>query len=179
MVIATQNPLEHEGTYPLPEAELDRFLFRWLMDYPTEENEVQILRTRSGSDGGETASVLGPGEIEHLRALQRGVYVHEDLFRYLAAVVRQTRLDRRLLFGASPRAAVQFLEAVKGVALLEGRSYVLPDDVRELAFPVFNHRVIVRPEVLSRTAGSGGSSGTAGLLAQILAEDLEAVTLPL
>jgi MoxR-like ATPase len=180
IVIATQNPLEHEGTYPLPEAELDRFLFRWLMDYPTAENEVEILRTRSGASNADGAlPVLDPADIDRLRLLHGSVFVHEDLFQYLAAVVRQTRTDRRLLLGASPRASVQFLAAVKSAALLEGRAYVIPDDVRELVFPVFNHRVIVRPEVISRTVGTGGSTGSIGQLTQILAEDLEAVTLPL
>jgi MoxR-like ATPase len=179
LVIATQNPLEHEGTYPLPEAELDRFLFRWLMDYPTAENEVGILKTRSRPpDGQEAPVVLSPDAIERVRALHSAVYVHDDLYAYLASVVRQTRVDRRLLLGASPRASVQFLMAAKAAALLDGRAFVLPDDVRELAFPVFNHRVIVRPEVIGRTAGSIGAAGTIGQITQILAEDLDAVDVP-
>ncbi|MGA8543325.1 MAG: AAA family ATPase [Thermoplasmata archaeon] len=179
LVIATQNPLEHEGTYPLPEAELDRFLFRWLMDYPTAENEVGILKTRSRTPEEQRApAVLSPQDVDRVRALHAAVYVHDDIYAYLARVVRQTRVDRRLLLGASPRASVQFLMAAKAAALLDGRSYVLPDDVRELAFPVFNHRVIVRPEVIGRTAGSLGASGTIGQITQILAEDLDAVDVP-
>ena len=179
LVIATQNPLEHEGTYPLPEAELDRFLFRWLMEYPTAENEVGILKSRARPlEEPKAAAVLAPEDVAGLRQLHNDVFVHDDLFAYLAQVARQTRADRRLLLGASPRAAVQFLRAVKAVALLDGRRYVLPDDVRELAFPVFNHRVILRPEVIGRSAQSGGSSGPIGQIAQIIAEDLDAVDVP-
>jgi len=182
LVIATQNPLEHEGTYPLPEAELDRFLFRWLMDYPTAENEVRILKTRSLPPADQTAvAVLGPADVDHVRELHGQVFVHDDIYAYLANVVRQTRADRRLLLGASPRASVQFLRAARAAALLDGRSYVLPDDIRDLVFPVFNHRVIVRPEVLGRTAGVGGSTGAVGQIGQItqiLADDLDAVDVP-
>jgi MoxR-like ATPase len=179
IVIATQNPLEHEGTYPLPEAELDRFLFRWILDYPTAENEVEILKTRSRlSDSEAVAQVLTASDIDRLRSLHREVYVHDDVYRYLAGVVRQTRLDRGLLLGASPRASVQFLMAMKAAALLDGRSYVVPDDVRELAFAVFNHRVIVRPEVVSRSASSGGPTGAFAQITQILHQDLDAVDVP-
>ncbi|MGI0070970.1 MAG: AAA family ATPase [Thermoplasmata archaeon] len=179
LVIATQNPLEHEGTYPLPEAELDRFLFRWLMGYPSVENEVGILRSRVRREATDRAvAVLSPADVERLRTLHRAVFVHEDIYRYLATLVRQTRVDRRLLLGASPRASVQYLQAAKAVALLDGRSYVLPDDVRELAFPVFNHRVIVRPEVLSRAAGTGASGSSVTPLGQILTEVLDAVDVP-
>ena len=180
IVIATQNPLEHEGTYPLPEAELDRFLFRWIMDYPSAENEVEILRSRTRATAAATGatSVLTPADVERLRALHRDVFVHDDVFRYLAAVVRQTRSDKSLLLGASPRASVQFLMAIKATALLDGRSYVIPDDVRRLAFAVFNHRVIVRPEVVTRAASGSGSPGSAGTLAGLLAQDLDAVDVP-
>ena len=179
VVIATQNPLEHEGTYPLPEAELDRFLFRWIMGYPSAEDEVEILRTRFRIAEGEAVpAVLTPADIERLRALHREVFVHEDVYRYLAGVVRQTRVDRSLLLGASPRAAVQFLKAIKAAALLDGRSYVLPDDVREFDFAVFNHRVIVRPEVISRSAAVGGATSSVASLVQILSQDLDVVDVP-
>lgn len=178
IVIATQNPLEHEGTYPLPEAELDRFLFRWILDYPSADNEVEILRSRTRADADATTTVLSPADIERLRAEHRAVFVHEDLYRYLAAVVRQTRSDKGLLLGASPRASVQFLMAAKAAALLDGRSYVIPDDVRRLAFAVFNHRVIVRPEVVSRTAGTGGITGAIAPLLALLGQELDAVEVP-
>jgi len=179
MVIATQNPIEHEGTYPLPEAELDRFMFRGIMGYPSTEEEVRILRTRAKNlDAQEVAPVLTPADVAHLQALRKEVFVHDDVYRYLAAVVRQTRQDHRLLVGASPRASVQFLMAVKAAALLDGRTFVVPDDVRELAFTVFNHRVIVRPEVLSQSLGVGEATGTIALLSQILRQDLDAVDVP-
>jgi MoxR-like ATPase len=179
VVIATQNPIEHEGTYPLPEAELDRFMFRWIMDYPSAEDEVRILRTRSGlAEASEVPSVLTPADIDRLRTLHRQVHVEDDLHRYLAAVVRKTREDRRLLLGASPRASVQFLMAVKAAALLDGRSFVIPDDVREFAFAVFNHRVLVRPEVVSQSRDLGTVMGGVSLLRQILGQDLDAVDVP-
>ncbi len=179
IVIATQNPLEHEGTYPLPEAELDRFLFRWIMEYPSAESEVEILRTRTrAAETAGATSVLTPEDVSRLKSLHRDVFVHEDLFRYLAAVVRQTRVDKSLLLGASPRASVQFLMAAKAAALLDGRSYVVPDDVRRLAFPVFNHRVILRPEVVSRAMTGSGTAGGYGPVAQLIAQDLDAVDVP-
>jgi MoxR-like ATPase len=179
IVIATQNPLEHEGTYPLPEAELDRFLFRWILDYPSAENELEILRSRADVAAAEAPGpVLTPADIERLRTLHRAVFVHEDLYRYLAAVVRQTRADKGLLLGASPRAAVQFLMAIKAAALLDGRSYVIPDDVRRLAFAVFNHRVIVRPEVISRTSTAGGITGAVAPVTTLLGQELDATDVP-
>jgi MoxR-like ATPase len=179
IVIATQNPLEHEGTYPLPEAELDRFLFRWILDYPSAENELEILRSRAEVAAAEAPGpVLTPADVDRLRTLHREVFVHEDIYRYLGAVVRQTRTDKGLLLGASPRAAVQFLMAIKAAALLDGRSYVLPDDVRRLAFAVFNHRVIVRPEVISRTGGAGGVTGAVGPVINLLGQELDAVNVP-
>ena len=179
IVIATQNPLEHEGTYPLPEAELDRFLFRWIMEYPSAESEVEILRSRTRAAETESSgAVLTPEDVDRLRALHRDVFVHEDLYRYLADVVRQTRADKSLLLGASPRAAVQFLMAAKAAAMLDGRSYVIPDDVRRLAFAVFNHRVIVRPEVVSRSAPGSGAAGSLGPVAQLIGQDLDAIDVP-
>jgi MoxR-like ATPase len=179
IVIATENPIEHEGTYPLPEAELDRFLFRWIMGYPSSEDEVRILKTRSQSSDATVATpVVTPSDIARLQELRRGVFVHEDLYAYVAALVRQTRQDSRLLVGASPRAGVQFLMAAQAAALLDGRSFVIPDDVRELVFAVFNHRVMVRPEVLSQSLSLGKVSGATALLAQLLAHDTEAVAVP-
>ena len=179
LVIATQNPIEHEGTYPLPEAELDRFLFRWIMGYPSPEEEVRILKMRAGDAGGaEITPILSADDVERLQQRRREVFVSEELYRYLAAVVRQTREDKRLLIGASPRASVQFLMAIKASSLLDGRAYVVPDDIRELAFSVFNHRVLVRPEVLSQSLGIGKVGGAIGLIGQILAQDLDAVDIP-
>jgi len=180
VVIATQNPIEQEGTYPLPEAELDRFLFRWVMRYPSAADEVTILKTRDGrrEDEAPALPTLDAAEIERLVGLLAGVHVHDDVYRYLTGVVRRTRENRHLILGASPRASVHFLKAVKAAALLEDRDYVLPDDVRELAFPVLNHRVILRPEVLSQASGVSGTVGAFSQLERILREDLDAVEVP-
>ena len=180
VVIATQNPIEQEGTYPLPEAELDRFLFRWVMRYPTAADEVTILKTRDGArDEGEAGPpTLDASEIARLGRLLAGVYLHDDVYRYLTSVVRRTREDRHLVLGASPRASVHFLQAVKAAALLEDRDYVVPDDVRTLAFPVLNHRVILRPEALSHAAGVSETIGAFVQLERILQEDLDAVEVP-
>jgi MoxR-like ATPase len=180
VVIATQNPIEQEGTYPLPEAELDRFLFRWVMRYPSAADEVTILKTRDGlrNDGDVTTPTLDAAEVDRLVTLLQGVHIHDDVYRYLAAVVRKTRDDRNLLLGASPRASVQFLRAVRAAALLEGRDYVVPDDVRELSFPVLNHRVILRPEALSQSSGVSEPVGALAQLQRILRENLDAVEVP-
>ena len=179
VVIATQNPIEQEGTYPLPEAELDRFLFRWVVGYPSSADEVSILKSRAAAgNGGGVTPIVDVAEIDGLRRASRDVYLADDLFEYLAGVVRQTRRDPRLLLGASPRASVQFLAAVKASALLDGRAYVVPDDVRELAFPVLNHRVLLRPEVIAAGAGRTEILGPMRQLRQLLRENVDAVPVP-
>ncbi len=179
VVIATQNPIEQEGTYPLPEAELDRFLFRWIVSYPSLAEEVAILKTRAAAaNGSRVVPVVEPGEVEALRVAARSVHLGDDLFAYLAGVVRQTRADPRLLIGASPRASVQFLAAVRAHALLDGRTYVVPDDIRELAFPVLNHRVLLRPEALVETAGLTDLLGPLRRLRELLRQDVDAVPVP-
>jgi MoxR-like ATPase len=147
LVIATQNPIEQEGTYSLPEAQLDRFLFRLLLEYPSRPHEVEILTTQGESLGREApAKVLSPAEIEALHARQLETYVGPDVYQYIADVVRETRNDPRILVGASPRAGVHLLLASRALAVLQERRFVVPDDVRSLAFPVLNHRIILRPE---------------------------------
>jgi MoxR-like ATPase len=179
MVIATQNPIEQEGTYPLPEAELDRFLFRWILDYPSAEDEVTILRTRGDvAEGVERRAVVTPEEVEELRALHRTVHVSEDLLLYITRLVRETRVDPRLLVGASPRASVHFLLAAKAAAILGGRGYVIPDDVRDFSFAVLSHRIIVRPEALTLSANLGDPGRMAGAIREILNDDIARVDVP-
>jgi MoxR-like ATPase len=179
MVIATQNPIEQEGTYPLPEAELDRFLFRWILDYPSAEDEVTILRTRGDlPEGGERTPVVTIEELDGLRALHRRVHVSDDLFRYITRLVRETRNDPRLLVGASPRTSVHFLLAAKAAAILDGRGYVIPDDIRDFSIAVLSHRVIVRPEALTFSAHLGEVGRTAAAIREILNEDLGRVDVP-
>jgi MoxR-like ATPase len=179
MVIATQNPIEQEGTYPLPEAELDRFLFRWILDYPSSEDEVTILRTRG--DVPEDAirpPVVMSDELERLRTLPGQVHVSDDLFLYITQIVRETRQDPRILVGASPRASVHLLNAARAAAVLDGRGYLIPDDVRDFALPVLSHRVIVKPEALTLSAQRGGVGRVTETVRTILAEDLDRIDVP-
>ena len=146
-VFATQNPVEHEGTYPLPEAELDRFLFKIVMDYPSEADEVAILTRHHADDaaGATTPAVLHPAVLDRAREAVRRVIVGDAVVRYVAALVRATRADLNFALGASPRAGVLLLRAAKATAAIEGRDYVLPEDVQEVWVPALHHRVQLDP----------------------------------
>ncbi len=169
IVIATENPVEQEGTYPLPEAELDRLLFRILLGYPSAEEELAILRRHGGVPAPAAAA---PGlTAERLIALKseaRAVTSNDEVLQYALDLVRRTREDARILLGASPRAGVQFLRAAKAAALLAGRDYVSPTDVKELAFPVLNHRVTLHPEVVAQQYATG-RMGVEPVLREIIA----------
>ncbi|MGA7924110.1 MAG: MoxR family ATPase [Thermoplasmata archaeon] len=180
MVIATENPIEQEGTYPLPEAELDRFLFRWVLSYPSHAEEMTILTSRDRVDAaGPPAPVVPATEVEHLRRAVREVYVSPELIAYLTRVVRETRQDPRVVLGASPRASVQFLFAARAAALLDGRRYVIPDDIRSLAFGALNHRIFARPEALLQDANTqGGTPGVHGRLRRLLRDELDRIEVP-
>jgi MoxR-like ATPase len=146
-VFATQNPVEHEGTYPLPEAELDRFLFKIVMGYPGESEERALLALHHGDERApeSIAPLLHAAELEQARALVRGVIVQDEITQYVAALVRATRADINFALGASPRAGVMLLRAAKANAAIEGRDYVLPEDVQEMLPPVLRHRVQLDP----------------------------------
>ncbi len=151
MVIATQNPIENQGVYPLPEAQLDRFLFKLLVPYPAEEEEARIVATygkRSGpqrpADLGVTAVTNAAGIAAATAALDQ-VTVAEDITRYVVRLVRATRDHSELVVGASPRAAVLLANAARARAALDGRAYVIPDDVKALAVPVLRHRLTLSP----------------------------------
>ena len=146
-VFATQNPVEQEGTYPLPEAELDRFLFKILMPYPSEEEERAILARHHGMDKPpeSVARVLHAGELSQSREIVRRIIVRDEVTGYVAALVRATRTDLNFALGASPRAGVMLLRAAKAHAAIEGRDYVLPEDVQEMFLPVLRHRVELDP----------------------------------
>jgi len=151
-VVATQNPVEYEGTYPLPEAQLDRFLFKLLLDYAPPAAEVEVLRryhqgfdARRIEDAG-LRPVVGPDELAACRSEIRAVQVEEGILGYISAIVQATRRSQDLALGASTRASVALLLASKALAALQGRAYVVPDDVKTLARPVLRHRVILRPE---------------------------------
>jgi MoxR-like ATPase len=150
IVIATQNPIEYEGTYPLPEAQLDRFLVKVDVGYPSEEDELRMLRLdRHGlaSAGLERVQVVTSAEeLRAARATVEAVSVSEEVSAYVLAIARQTRALPSVTLGASPRAAVHLLAAAKAVAAMAGRAYATPDDVARMAVPVLRHRLILSPE---------------------------------
>jgi MoxR-like ATPase len=152
MVLATQNPIEYEGTYPLPEAQLDRFTMRISLGYPPLADEAKMLSEQTTAPPLETLeSVASAAEVKAAVDDARSIYVEESLNRYVVAVLRHTRSSSRLALGASPRAGISLLRVAKARALAEGREFVLPDDVKALAAPVLAHRVILAPE--ARSAG--------------------------
>lgn len=144
MVIATQNPIEHHGTYPLPESQLDRFLMRIKMGYPGEEDEKQILRSYITYDtADQLLPVISVAEILQAQEEVKKVHMKEILLNYLMSLVRATRTIEYLDLGISPRGAMALYRAAQARAFLEGRSFVIPDDIKQLVIPVFSHRVIV------------------------------------
>ena len=146
-VFATQNPVEQEGTYPLPEAELDRFLFKIAMASPDAEEERGILRLHHDDRHApsDLPRQLDGATLERARELVRGVIVQEEIVGYAAALVRATRADLSFALGASPRAGVLLLRAAKANATLEGRDFVIPEDIQEMLLPVLRHRVQLDP----------------------------------
>jgi MoxR-like ATPase len=155
MVLATQNPVEQAGTYPLPEAQIDRFLMRLLMGYPTPAEEYAMLERFSGP-APEVKAVLSPAEILGLQDMVGAVHAEHEIIDFVVRLIAHTRKHQRVALGASPRASLALLHASKALALLSGRAYVLPDDVKRLARPVLAHRVILTPE-----AQMEGTSGEA------------------
>ncbi len=157
MVMATQNPIEYEGTYPLPEAQLDRFTLRLSLGYPTLQEEARMLAEQTSAPPlDDLAPVLTGDEALRLVAAARAVYVEESLARYVVALLRATRADSRLYLGASPRAGIALLRVAKARALADGRGYLAPDDVKSVAEPVLAHRLILAPE--ARAAGLDGGA---------------------
>ena len=172
IVIATENPIEYEGTFPLPEAQLDRFLFRLHVGYPDVEDEVELLRRqerRSSSQGGQEA-VLSRLELLALREQARRVHVAESVLRYMGQVADRTRRHPDVYLGASPRAVVQWLRAAQAWALMRGRSFVIPDDVRLLAPDVLGHRLVPRSSL--------GRADRQQIAQALVREILQAVPVP-
>jgi len=169
-VFATQNPVEFEGTYPLPEAQLDRFLFKLIVPYPTAEAEDELLlRYHQGFDADDlqaagVTQVTSSEEISQARAQARQLAIEPPVLSYIGQIVRATRTDPNLLLGCSPRAAVMLLLASKATAAVRGRAYVTPDDVKAMVAPTLRHRVILRPEAdiqgLSADDALGGALST-------------------
>lgn len=150
MVVATQNPIEQEGTYALPEAQLDRFLFKIKVDYPTPEEEVMILQSHHDRKGAlpeaNITPVLTPEKLQALQVQIREVRVEEKLLQYIAQLVIKTRNHPHLYLGASPRATIAVMNASKAMAAIEGRDFVIPEDIKKVLAPVLAHRVILSPE---------------------------------
>ena len=150
-VFATQNPVDFEGTYPLPEAQLDRFLVKIRVPYPEAKEEIQLLvNVQNGFDSDRLEEIaiapIEPGLLQQARQQVRAVKVQEALFAYIVEIVRRTRDWPALSLGSSPRAAVNLLIFSKAVAAMDGRDYVIPDDIKQAVLPVFRHRIVVKPE---------------------------------
>ena len=150
LVIATQNPIEQEGTYHLPEAQLDRFLFKIKVDYPSESDEV-IVVTKHHSNTGTGMNnlvqpVLNAQAIENLRRLVNGIHVEEKLIRFIVSVVASTRQNKSIYLGASPRASIGILQSSKAIAAMNGRDFVVPEDILYVIPPVLRHRLVLSPE---------------------------------
>ena len=150
LVFATQNPIEQEGTYRLPEAQLDRFLFKIQLEYPTAAQEVELLqREHNLQNRDKIAHISASISKQHIidfQQLTKLIIVESKLIEYIAKIIIQTRENSFLYMGASPRASIAILNASKGLAILRGRDFVTPEDIKEVAIPVLNHRVVVAPE---------------------------------
>ena len=150
MVIATQNPVEQEGTYALPEAQLDRFLFKISVKYPDLQDEVKILQTHHERKGAAPQSqieaVLSPEKLEVLRNQIQEIRVEEKLFQYIAEIVTKTRNHPHLFLGGSPRASLAIMNASKAYAAIKGRDFIIPEDIKKVLVPVLGHRIILSPE---------------------------------
>lgn len=148
-VVATQNPVEYEGTYPLPEAQLDRFLFKLALGYPDEQAETDILRRHTPLNRNKPAglsAVIALDEVRHARQQVAQIIVEEKVLQYIAQLIRKTRQLPSVLLGASPRAGIAVMMAARSWAYLEGRQYVTPDDVKMVAKPALRHRILLSPQ---------------------------------
>jgi MoxR-like ATPase len=147
LVIATQNPIDHEGTFPLPEAQLDRFLVRFSLGYPNLQEELLMLdKLQRGHPLDRLEPVISADELRECQRAVREIYVDEKVRRYITEIVHATREHEDLSLGASPRASIALFRTSQAVAAIRGRNFVQPDDVKRMAAPVLTHRLIVRPE---------------------------------
>lgn len=150
IVLATQNPIEQEGTYRLPEAQLDRFLFKVEVNYPTLQEEISILNTQQGKAPAQllddVKKILSPHEIQLYRTLIQGIIIEPKLIEFIAKIVNETRNNPSLYLGASPRASLAILRSAKANAAIKGRDFVTPEDIVEMAPHVLRHRIILTPE---------------------------------
>ena len=152
IVLATQNPIEYEGTYPLPEAQMDRFLIKLKVGYPDEDVEVGILQGRADrkKDSFTVKAVATPDKVVKMHKSIEEVYVKKEVMKYMVELVQSTRRDSRVAVGSSPRGSLGLFKLSRALAVLSGRDYVVPDDVKRSAIPVLSHRVILKPEARIR-----------------------------
>jgi MoxR-like ATPase len=146
LIIATQNPVEQEGTYPLPEAQLDRFMFRLILDYPTDMEEAEIVRRKHLGEASDLSVLADPSAMVRMQNTCRTVFIEEDVINYIRDIVVRTRNDPQILLGGSPRASLVLMNASKTRAAMDGRDYVVPEDVRRLSVQTLNHRLVLKPE---------------------------------
>lgn len=170
LVIATQNPIEYEGTFPLPEAQLDRFLMKLSVGYPSRQEEQEILRRRRERrhDAFELEQVCQGEELPEMKRTIEEVYVDADIDRYITALVDETRKDSRVAVGASPRGSLALMKLARAQAALDGRDYVIPDDVKRFAGPGLTHRLILEPDLWMERSASD----------EVIASILEHVPVP-
>lgn len=175
LVIATQNPIELEGTFPLPEAEIDRFMMRVLVSYPSKEEEMKILHMRNimGEDIDVNVAVGRELLVSAVEEVRR-VTVIPEIIQYIVDIVSRSRSDERLVIGASPRAEIALLYAAKASAALDNRMYVIPDDVKKACFRVLNHRIVPKPEHLEISKRIDY-----GFISKTVKEHVESVEVPL
>ena len=172
IVLATQNPIEYEGTYTLPESQLDRFMLRVEMGYPGDEHELHIMRRRDPKVALEQLRpVLTSKDVIDLQRLTGTIIVEESVARYILAIVQGTRENEFVQLGASPRSSVSFYEACQARALVEGRDYVTPDDVRQMAIPILSHRILVKSR-------DGNPIASARARARVIHEILKQAPIP-
>jgi MoxR-like ATPase len=172
LVLATQNPIEHHGTYPLPESQLDRFLMRIRMGYPSRASEKEIIRNHSSAPAEKLAALMDAADVVAMQDAASQVKVEESLLDYALEIVERTRQTEQLSLGVSPRGAVMLHRAAQARAFLEGRDYCLPDDFKRLIVPVFAHRVVVSSRYVSTQKKSEQAEA-------ILREILETTRVPL
>ncbi|MFW9999962.1 MAG: AAA family ATPase [Candidatus Hodarchaeota archaeon] len=146
IVVATENPVEMEGTYPLPEAQVDRFLFKLWLDYPEQDEEVEIMRRQISGESPSVEAITAGEEILAAQKIMNLVYIDDRILKYIRDIILKTRNHPQIALGCGPRASLTLMKCAKARAAILGRSYVTPDDVRALIVPALNHRILLKPE---------------------------------
>lgn len=170
MLIATQNPIEYSGTFPLPESQLDRFTMRLNIGYPSEETEQEILRTSTSREAtkqsSKTTSIITSSELVEIQKTVQDVTVDDDLLKYVVTIANKTRDHVDILLGVSPRASLNLVSTMKALAILKGRNYALPDDIKTLAVPVLAHRIV------TQTDSTGSNQNASQSVAEMIIEEI-------